>query len=454
MIERVARTIERYRMLRPGDRAGAAVSGGADSVCLLHVLLELGWRPTVLHVNHKLRGAESDADAAFVRDLAASHNLPFEYREVELAGNVEQEGRRARHAFFLERLAAGLDRVATGHTRSDQAETVLYRLVRGSGTAGLAGIRPVTAEGIVRPLIEVARHEVEAWLRERGIPWREDVTNRDLSYARNRIRHELLPALAVLNPSLVDALARTAQVAQDEEDYWAGIVAPLAAGRLVARPPAVFLRADALTTLPRAVARRLARRAMEIAKGDLRSIDVLHVDALLALASSTEGSGRFQAPGLDVFRSFDWIRLAPPGTLERAEYRLEVPVPGRVAIPGTDWELALELTEPAELLNEKQSRYNSGDSTLDWERISGRVVVRNWRPGDHYQRLGSSYDTKLKTLFQEARVPLWNRRSWPVLIRGEAIVWAARFGPAAQYAATPRTRTALRVREFGSFGEF
>src|SRR5215831_19836384 len=190
LIERVACTISRYRMLEAGQRAGVAVSGGADSVCLLHVLRELAPRwnlhLTVLHLNHKLRGRESDEDADFVRCLAAGLNLPLQIREADLRNsgdNLEQAAREARRAFFAESMAAHkLDRIATGHTPTDQAETVLFRFLRGAGTAGLAGIRPVTVEGIVRPLLEIERAEIEQFLGERNIAWREDSSNRSLEF--------------------------------------------------------------------------------------------------------------------------------------------------------------------------------------------------------------------------------------------------------------------------------
>ena len=160
---------------------------------------EFDLRLQVLHLNHNLRGDESRGDAEFVRLLAATLQLPCTMREANFAdsiGNLEQEAREARLAFFREMISSGLvDRVALGHTRSDQAETVLFRFLRGSGTAGLAGIRPVTADGIVRPLFDVERTDVEGFLRERSISWREDSTNRSRRFARNRIRHELLPQL-------------------------------------------------------------------------------------------------------------------------------------------------------------------------------------------------------------------------------------------------------------------
>src|ERR1035441_1467406 len=207
MIDRVAKTIARYSMFQPDQRVGVAVSGGADSVSLLHVLRELAprWnlRLVVLHLDHKLRGEESHQDAAFVRDLAATLDLPFEFEETDVAAlcretgeNIEQAARAARLEFFRRVIQAEtVDRVAAGHTRSDQAETVLFRFLRGSGTAGLAGIRPVTDDGIVRPLVEIDRPEIERYLRARGIAWRNDSTNASTAFARNRIRHELLPQL-------------------------------------------------------------------------------------------------------------------------------------------------------------------------------------------------------------------------------------------------------------------
>ena len=189
LLSLAAETIRRYRMFQPGQRVGAAVSGGADSVCLLHVLRELApqWdlRLSLLHLNHGLRGEESRQDEQFVRDLAARLGIEATIRAVDVAAsadNLEQAARYARLTFFREQLAAGeVARIATGHTANDQAETVLFRFLRGSGGAGLAAIRPVTAEGIVRPLLAAGRADVEQYLRERGIAWREDSSNASLA---------------------------------------------------------------------------------------------------------------------------------------------------------------------------------------------------------------------------------------------------------------------------------
>src|SRR5262245_11694149 len=192
VLERVLKSISRYNMLPQGSRVAVAVSGGADSVCLLHVLREVGANVVgIVHFNHKLRGAESDEDERFVAVVASRMDLPFFRAEARArAGNIEQEARRARREFFGGLIRDGVcDRVALGHTRDDQAETVLFRVLRGSGPAGLAGIHPASA-GLIRPLIEVTRDEVTEYLTSRGIPWREDASNRNLGFARNRIRHE------------------------------------------------------------------------------------------------------------------------------------------------------------------------------------------------------------------------------------------------------------------------
>ena len=458
LLDRVAQTIARYCMFEPGQQVGVAVSGGADSVCLLHVLLELAHRwdlhLSVLHLDHGLRGEESRQDAEFVRGLADRLGLPLCLRETRVApspDNLEQAARQARLAFFRETMAGGaVQRVATGHTRSDQAETVLFRFLRGSGTAGLAGIRPVTSEGIVRPLIEVDRSEVRQFLLERGIAWREDSTNSSLQFARNRIRRELLPQIArEWNPAIGETLANTADWALAEEAWWDAEIDRLAGQHFTTSQNAIVLRAGLLATLPLAVARRLVRRAMELAKGDLRGIDFGHIRSVMDLARSTEGHGRLQAPGLDIFRSFEWLRFGQPGTggLEARNYRLALAVPGTVRVPGANLAISLELIDKSGPSVSPEWVYNDWVGCLDWQRLSGSLELRNWRPGDQYQPAGYSGQEKIKTLFQRARIPLWERRHWPVVTDGSSIIWARRFGPAAGLVAEQDAKVILQIRE-------
>jgi len=452
MVNRIGETIARYYLFSPGQIVGVAVSGGADSVCLLHVLLELRSRwelvLKVLHVNHALRGEESRQDEEFVRELAGRLGLScwISAAPVGEAGNLEQAARQARLEFFRQMVADGVvGRVALGHTRTDQAETVLFRFLRGAGTAGLAGIRPITSDGIVRPLLAVNRYEVEHYLRSRGIPWREDSSNSSLRFARNRIRHELLPQLARdWNPAIVETLAHTADWALAEEEYWERL--PVLNEILEDRRDAVLIRADRLRDLPLAAARRIVRKAIERAKGDLRGVDFDHISGILSLASSPAGRGRIQAAGVEARRSFEWLRVARQG-LGPDPFRVEITPPATVPVVAASVLISLEIIEGSQSVTSQESVYNSEMGGLDGDLLSGALVLRNWKPGDRYQPVGSTQEQKIKTLFQQARVPQWERGAWPVLTDRASIVWSRRFGPDVRVAANPESRKVLRIRE-------
>lgn len=457
MLERVRKTIIRYNMLPRGSRVAVAVSGGPDSVCLLHVLLELApafdVSLSVAHLNHQLRGTESNEDERFVAEMAARLRLPFYRASVDIAAakdNLEQAGRSARRAFF-----AGLkaDRVALGHTRDDQAETVLFRLLRGSGLRGLAGIYPVTAGDsgrpsyirpfYIRPLIDVTRGEVVEFLRGRGIQWREDSSNLDPRFARNRIRGSLLPQLArEWNPQIGESLAQLANLAHDEERWWRSYIDDLSAGILVARAGGIELRASSLAELPPAVSRRLIRRAIAQVKGDLRRLEYDHVERVLELAAQAEGDGRLRLPGLDIRRSFDWIRVAVVAP------RLDLPstplaVPGTYAIPGgvcLHLEIALQSSS-----SKKGATLKAAELSL--RRLPQVLELRGWKPGDHYRPEGQRRDQKIKEMFQVERVPSWLRSLWPIVSSGDTILWARKFGAAAEFAASREPGPVLRVWE-------
>ena len=451
MLEQVAATLSRYNMLAPGARVIVAVSGGPDSVCLLHVLRELKIQVTgVAHLNHKLRGADSDEDERFVAAMARDAGLDFYGGIATLrGGNLEQTARRARRAFFHDLIRQGhADRVALGHTRDDQAETVLFRMLRGSGLAGLAGILPVTAEGLIRPLLGVARADVETFLRERGIPWREDASNLEPKFARNRIRHELLPRLKQdWNPRLTEALVHLADLSYEEERWWAGEIARLAGQMLVRSPGAAELAAGNLAKVSRAVSRRLIRHAIRQVKGNLHGVQFSHIEDVLKLP---ETGGKAELPGIHAIRSFDWLRLEVPGQVRRDPPSGEIAVPGRRLTPDGNSMICLDVI----------GREQGADacatlkSDLYFRSIPERLVLRGWKPGDRYCPVGHANDRKLKELFQRQRIPSWRRPFWPILCCGDKILWARDFGPAAEYGkhsgSGPRIR--LRIREIPAEG--
>jgi tRNA(Ile)-lysidine synthase len=326
-------TVTVAKLVQPGERIGVAVSGGADSIALLRIMLEardeLGCVLSVIHFNHQLRGVESDADEAFVRELAKQHEVPFHSASgdakqiaAEKRVSLETAARELRYAFFAERLQSSVDKVATAHTMDDQAETVLMRLVRGAGTRGLAGIYPEQRDlKIVRPLLGFRRHEIEKYLKSIGQPWREDATNNDLQHTRNRIRHELLPLLAKdYNPSIAEALARMADVARDEEEYWAAEVKKLApfvfregkpvrgGGRAHSVEKELAIDIAALLRQPLPLQRRLVRAAAEQLG---ISMDILHMESALEVATAETKAGELPG-GWRLERSHRELRFVPP----------------------------------------------------------------------------------------------------------------------------------------------
>jgi len=425
-------------MLPPGARVIVAVSGGADSVCLLHVVKELfpDALSGIAHFNHKWRAEASDEDESFVANLASQFDLPFHRAEaVPTPGNKEQNARRARQAFFGSLNAT----IALGHTRDDQAETVLFRFLRGSGLAGLSGIVP-NANGLIRPLLDITRAEIEHFLRARNIPWREDATNQDRTFARNRIRHDLLPQLVRdWNPQIISALANLADLAHEEESYWQsqiGQIQLIRAGDAIELPANLICTGGARTRacrvetrldacgLPRALARRLIRRAISLAKGDLRQIDFDHVEAVLNLRRT------LHLPGLTVTRSFDWIRFSPSAAAAPPA-PLKITPPGKFPSPDGQTQICVDLPQsnPCDTLNVEACQ------------ICSPLELRGWRPGDHYRPQGHSRDQKIQEMFQKARVPSWRRASWPILTSGDKILWARQFGVAEDL------RSVLRIRE-------
>jgi tRNA(Ile)-lysidine synthase len=475
--EKVLRYLLQRKLMRPGDRVAAAVSGGADSVALLRVLLELrtdlGIVLAVAHFNHGLRGEASEADEAFVAELARQHDLEFfcrsgDVRDHALSGklSLEAAARDLRYR-WLASLAESqkLDEIATGHTLDDQAETVLLKFLRGAGTRGLAGIYPEKSSDqdlehrkgarIIRPLLGASGTEVEAYLTALGQAWREDETNLDHRFARNRVRHELLPLLErEYNPNLRQVLSDAAELARAEEEYWQALGEKEFQDRKVAAGPvesevpqglagespakgvpspsrgpeaaqpsdehfpdsaSVHLSLDGLASLPLALQRRLLRRFVETAN---LTLDFEHVEKLRRCALGESAKAELCRGWMAVRHRGCLELLAPRAEAPFAGYQYILPVPGEVHIA----ELGLtvrSLPVPQEFAREA----TPPESLLSTELLGPELIVRNWRPGDRFWPVHSKSGEKLKRLFAEQHIPAGERRSWPVVLNGEQIVW-------------------------------
>ncbi len=426
-------------MAPEGARLGVAVSGGADSVALLDILQRLGYPLHILHVNHQLRGVESDGDEQFVRQLARGRGLPVDVLRAAPPSpgeNLEQALRRIRYGFFDQaRRNLRLERVATGHTLSDQAETVLLRLARGAGAQGLSGIHPVTRHGVVRPLLETRREEIRAYLRRRGLPWREDSSNADLRLDRNRIRGEILPRLKeALNPRVEEALARAASLAWEDEQDWQRRAAQ-AVEQLEPLHAPLAVETAWLRGLGPALGRRVIRRLLAAAAGSDRRLTLQHADAVWRLAAAPEGSGRLRLPGAEAWRSLGWIRFAPLGGAppsQPGEVVLETC--GQARLGG--WRLLVSQGPPPEA-----GACYAEISELDGAAAAFPLVLRFRRPGDRFQPAGREAPLKVKELLQRAGIPSWERAEWPMVESGGRLVWCRGFGPAAWALPRPDSRS-------------
>ncbi len=453
-------------MLLSGERIGVAVSGGADSVALLYALQELfpDTELGVVHLNHCLRGEESDEDEAFVRELAGRLGLGVFIKRQEVGelavrrgGNLEEVARHCRYQFFTALIDSGrYDKIATGHTCSDQAETVLFRLLRGAAGRGLSAIRPMRSGSTIRPMIDVFRDEVVAYLSARDIRWREDSSNADLSLSRNRLRHKLLPALKRdWNPRLERTLANTADWNYEEERYWEAKTRQLLLSCATASADGLLLDAGAVCKLSPAEQRRLLHKVLAEACAT-GAIGFDHIETVRELINSDEGSGGIDLPGIRVERSFGSVRIGQPAKAV-AEFDLPLLVPGQTIVPGSDASL-VETRVCGRSGNEE--RYNTTDwAFVDWDRVPKPLRLRNWHPGDRYRPVSRASEKKLKQFFQELRIHSWRRTGWPVITspkggaRNEVIIWARKFGAAAEFAAGSTTRNLLSIQEFSRAGE-
>ena len=414
-------------LLPPGCTVLCAVSGGADSVCLLDLARR---RPELrvlcAHFNHLLRGAESDRDEAFVRDLCAGWGIPCRVGRGDAAAyarehgmGLEEAARTLRYAFLRETAAAwGADRIATAHTKNDNAETVLLNLARGTGLRGLGGIPPRRGN-IVRPLLGVSRAEVEAYLRERDIPHVEDSTNACDDFARNRARHLALPALEALHPGAAENIAAMAATARADEAYLESLAAAFTRRYGTARLPAAELLA-----LPEPVSRRVLRRCA----GD--GLARKHIEALLDLCRSGGPSAALDLPGRRVRREYGLL-VFDAGTAAALPER-ELRPDGETPLPEAGLVLTAEiLTDPREI----QSSFNTFCFSCD--NICGKLSVASRRAGDALELFGRNGTRSVKKLLIDGKIPRLRRELVPVLRdeRGPVAVYgfgqAARVRPAA-----------------------
>ena len=452
---KVKKTVDSFGMLSPGDVIVAGVSGGSDSMALLFALCDLrelypDIDVIVSHVNHGLRGAESDEDAEYVREAAGRLNFSFECVRVDTEGfrkkrglSLEDAARELRYDFFNDILAKrSAQRIATAHTLNDQAETVIMRLIRGSGSQGLAGIRP-SVGNIIRPLINVTKLEAREYLQSKGVSWREDSTNSSNEFLRNRIRNELIPLLESYNPAIEQVLSRVAAVCAAEADFISAEAERKFKELARVVDEGVLGDTEKLLREPPAIRFSVMRKSILAVKGDLNSVSAKHLFSMDEVVRSGESSAEVNLPGGVVFHTGHGVFF-----FTREDELREFP-PTEIKNHGThrvsrDLEVTVELTDDSSLWGAPDVGYFSP------EKVGFPIALRSFSEGDRFVPLGMRGAKKLKDFFIDEKIPRFLRKKVPVFETRDGIIWVGGLRTDNRFKADRMKGPWLRIRVCGS----
>ena len=452
-LRQVNQTILRHALIASGDRILIGVSGGPDSMALLHALWELreDWKISLIvcYLNHGLR-PEAEEEESFVGKAAGTLGIPFLAGKADVRAlrkekrlSLQEAAREARYAFLQETArACRADKIALGHTADDQAELVLMRLLRGSGSRGLAGIPPQRGHLFIRPLIGVWRNDVEFFLHEKKISFRDDPSNRSSRFLRNRIRHELLPLLENYNPRIRPILVQMADRFRLEEEYWQILVQEkfpaVVRGQ---KKGSLDLDIRALEECPLPLRLHLYRQAVEQILGHLRRFSFPHFMAMEKLSRNPEPNKEIRLPcGILAAKRYQVLKISL-GEEKAVDFVRPVPGPGVVEIPEIGRQMRFSI-------HRRSGEEKFGDSSvafLDGEHIHFPLLLRSLRPGDRFQPLGMDGEKKVKDFFIDLKIPLSRRRRIPLLFSQDQLLWIAGLRIDHRFRLTPQTRQVLKA---------
>jgi len=450
LLDKVKKFIDEDELLEPGQKVVVAVSGGPDSVCLLHLLVALtrreNYQLAVAHLNHGLRGAESDEDEKFVRALARDLGLPYRTETVTVRDlarrshlSLEAAGRLSRYQ-FLEKVAEeiGAQWIAVGHTADDQVETVLLNFLLGSALPGLIGMRSRQGK-IVRPLLGVFRREVESYLRANHLASRQDSSNLDRRFTRNRLRLELIPLLERYNPNFRETIWRNSRLMNDDYEFISQSGEKLWEKIATVSRDRIDMNLKDWRALPASLRRYLLRAAISRLRGDLVGISLVHVEAAVELGLRGNSGSRLDLPrGLQIGKEYDTLYLQISSEERPRISETPLRVPGRTPISGTAWELSASLVK-------KVGEGSSCRQFFDYDQVGNHLSVRARLPGDRFMPLGMAGFKKLQDFLVDAKVPRDLRDTIPVVVASGQIIWLGGLRIDERAKVTPQTRRILKL---------
>ncbi|MFO7667873.1 MAG: tRNA lysidine(34) synthetase TilS [Desulfobacterales bacterium] len=474
LIQKTKETVAEYNMLQERDSVLIGVSGGADSVALVHVMEEIApifsVKLGIAHLNHSLRGNESDTDAGFVVSLSEKLNLPCYTAKEDIIAykkkhglSIEEAGRRVRYSFF-ENIAQmeGFNKIALGHTSDDNAELILMYLIRGSGPLGISGIPPVRGVYdskllIIRPFIKTARFDIIKYISSNGLSHVVDKSNMDMKYLRNKIRNDLIPELKQnYNPKIVDTINRLASIMRSEDEWIENELEPvLKKCTMFEEINRIVLSISGINTLHPAVKRRIARSAIRKVKGDSRRLGYSHIELLMAQLIYDSDSWSLDLP--------DRIRITRAGKkliVSKEEKNLRHLSSKRSVYNEAFFEHVIN--KPGLIVDEKegfsisfseitdmnlQDIYHAvpGTAFFDMEKIDFPLIIRNYLPGDRFTPLGMKGSQKIAKYLMNNKVPREKRIKSPVVISNGKIIWLAGFVIDNSVKVTTGTRKILKA---------
>ena len=460
--EPVWRFIREQSLIPENQKLLVAVSGGPDSVCLLHILFKLreklGTRLHVAHLNHRLRGADSDADARYVAELARQLDIPATIDQRDVRGyqtkqrfSPEEAAREVRYTFLAQVAdSIGADRVGVGHTVDDHVETILMHLIRGTGTRGLRGLQPLTSWqssgktlNLIRPLLPISRRQTADYCNQLQLKPRLDASNLSLSPLRNRIRQQLLPLLQSYNPQVTEALLRTACIAADDIAFLDEEASHLCDDIVREDRGTLILDKARFLRLPSAMKRYLLRNLIEKLLGTLKDIETRHIEEILAALNKPAGKIINLPEGLTFSIEYgryllgrDAAALSPFPVLQT---ELNLKIPGETELPGG--QITAAIIKRAEM----KEKGDGFIAYFDFDKTGNTLTVRTRKPGDRFQPLGMSQPKKLNEFMIDSKIPQAWRGRIPLVCSTGQIIWVVGWRLDERVRVTEETKKVLRL---------
>lgn len=447
-------TISKYRLFDKGETVVAGVSGGADSVCLLHLIRETGYdlgiRPFAAHLDHMFRGEESRADAVFVKDLCDKWGIPLYSDSIDVPGLVKRTGaspedaaRKVRHKFYQRvKEEVGADKIATGHHRDDHEETVFMNILRGTGPGGLKGIEPKRGQ-YVRPLIEIPKSAIEEYIREKGLSVRTDSTNLTPDYFRNSLRLGLIPLIkSKYCPHFGESLRRLSEITRAEQDFLSHYAQMAWADTVRMGNEGIIIDRASFNDLHTALKNQVLRKAFGEIAGDMKDFEYRHSLLICDFIVNASSGSQIHLPrGVVGEMGYQTFTLQRDKLRRIPDYSYEIKVPGEVYIK----EIGVRISAREKPKTGPVDPPNPLIAQLDYDKIKSALTVRKRRPGDRFVPFGSSFKKKIKDFLIDEKVPRRNRDMVPIFESGDTVVWVGGLRIDDRLKITDNTKTVLLI---------